>query len=183
MQSAVDIIGLCQTLQDEVGLARASYTEFTSCWAALLVILAERLRERSIRLRKTSEQGMRLLKHMSLGFYSADTEKSAIDSMETAIRRLDEGNRDQQFEKASPYGSMDSAYDRFRNWATIWKNESTKRPDLVSSSSAVGVEFSAPLDPSPFSALSSLQDFGWDPFPPSFPFEIGEDLVLSGANI
>ena len=47
IQSALEIINSCQMLQDTVGLARASYTEFTTCQAALLVILAQRVCERN----------------------------------------------------------------------------------------------------------------------------------------
>lgn len=183
MQSAIDIIDLCQTLHDEVGLARASYTEFTSCRAALLVILAQRLHERSTRLSKASEQGMKLLKHVSLGFYSADAEKSAIEAMETAVRRLSSGDRDQRFEQAGGYEAVDSAYDRFRNWATLWKSESARRSHLVSSSCAVNPDILPPLDPSTFSTFSPLQDLDWDPFSPPFPFELGDDLVISADNI
>lgn len=183
MQSAIDIIDLCQTLHDEVGLARASYTEFTSCRAALLVILAQRLHERSTRLSKASEQGMKLLKHVSLGFYSADAEKSAIEAMETAVRRLSSGDRDQRSEQAGGYEAVDSAYDRFRNWATLWKSESARRSHLVSSSSAVNPDILPPLDPSTFSTFSPLQDLDWGPFSPPFPFELGDDLVISADNI
>lgn len=120
---------------------------------------------------------------MSVGFYSADTEKSTVEAIETAIRRLEKGNQDQGSEKASPYGGMDSAYNRFRNWATLWKNEGVNRPAVVSSSSAISMEFPAPLEPESFSALSPLQNFGWGTFLPPFLIESGEDLDFSWFNI
>lgn len=188
VQSALDIVDLCQTLQDQAGLARASYTEFTSCRAALLVILAQRIYERNARLRKASEQGIELLRHMSLGFYAADSEKSAIQAMETAIqametaiRRLDDGSPS---DKPGPAGSNVSAYDRFRNWAMLWKNESNEKSDTVdSSSSGVNTELPAPIDPSSFSTLSPLQNFSWDLYSPFFALEAGDEFSFTGVDV
>ncbi|KIW66178.1 hypothetical protein PV04_08379 [Phialophora macrospora] len=183
VQSALDIIGLCQLLQDEAGLARASYTEFTTCRAALLVILAHRISDRSTRLRKVSEQGMDLLKHMSLGFYAADAEKAAIEAMETAIRRLDDESHHNPA-KSGASGSATSAYDQFRSWALLWRNEGSGDATSVGShASAINPNVAVTADPLNFTTLSPLQSFGWDINSPSFAFEFGDNFTLPSGDV
>lgn len=63
VQSAVRIIDLCQLLQDSVGLARVSYTGFSSCRAALLVLVAQRRTQSSERTCNALTRGMGLIRH------------------------------------------------------------------------------------------------------------------------
>lgn len=183
VQSALDILDLCQTLQDEAGLARASYTEFTSCRAALLVILAQRIHEQSARLRRASEQGIKLIKCMSVGFYAANADKSAIEAMETAIRRLDDGIGHQRVGKAGHSGTVGSAYDQFRNWALLWKNEAVGPTDSANpSSSTFTSDSSATIETPNFWNTSLPQDVGWEMYSPSLPFEVGEFAFMPEMN-
>ena len=163
VESALEIIALCQILQDEVGLARASYTEFTSCRAALLVILAQRIYAQSPRLRRASEQGINLLKHTSVGFYAAYADKSVIEAMERAVRRLDSGVGSQIVRRTDPPGSPNTAYKQFRNWAMLWKSEGTSQTgETQPSSSTFSTGFVDVLETPNFSDLSPLPDLGWD---------------------
>ena len=111
-------------LQDTVGLARASYTEFTTCQAALLMILAQRVCERSSCLKNASIKGIELLKHMAIGLYTASSDKSAIQAVQIAIERLDN-------QRAEKSGELRSAYDQFREWAMLWRREGTEHPASV----------------------------------------------------
>lgn len=175
IQSALSVVDLCQSLKNEGLLARASYTESTTCWAALLVILAQRMHERSARLRMASEQGLRLIKSMSRVIYGASAEKMAIEAMETALRRLDEGARTHQQANPIREGPVASAYDRFRSWAMLWKNDSGDVLDPSPSTvPAPPAELPVSLDAADFANLEPLQDLGWDMYSPSFPFEFGD---------
>ncbi|KAL5358531.1 fungal-specific transcription factor domain-containing protein [Aspergillus floccosus] len=118
VEAALEIIDLCRLLRDEAGLARASFTEFSSCRAALLVILAQSLTKRTERLREALEKGMGLIKIMSMGVGSARSAVSVIEALERAIRRLEEWSETQAPGSA---GMMESAYDRFKNWEMLWK--------------------------------------------------------------
>lgn len=183
VQNAIDIIELCQMLQDDAGLARASYTEFTSCRAALLVILAQRMQERSNRLRRASEQGLKLLKHMSLGFYSADAEKSQMEAMETAIRRLDHSNRDAGLHKAGPTETAGLAYHHFRNWVMLWKSEGSQQSGRGSpQSSAANTELQTHFDASIIPTLSQSQGTGWDMYLSHSEFELEDGFLFSPVN-
>ncbi|KAE8374717.1 hypothetical protein BDV26DRAFT_284045 [Aspergillus bertholletiae] len=128
VEAALEIINLCQLLRDESGLARASFTEFSSCRAALLVILAQSLTKRTERLREALEKGMVLIKIMSMGVGSARSAVSVIETLERAISRLEDWSERQAPENA---GSMESAYDRFKNWEMLWKT-GPMSPELVS---------------------------------------------------
>lgn len=178
VQSAIDIVDLCQMLEDEVGLARASYTEYTSCRAALLTILAQRIIERSVRLRKASEQGMQLLNRMALGVYSADSEKSQIHVMETAVRRLENSGRPQTSDQArTSTASMD--YEHFRNWAMLWRREDTvTTQSRTPQSNTVDEVLHEPVESFDSSTWSPLQDLGWDMSLPEMPFDFGDEFGL-----
>lgn len=124
VEAALEIVDLCQLLRDERGLARASFTEFSSCRAALLVIMAQSLTKHTDRLRAALQQGMGLIKTMSMGFGSARSAVGVIEALERAIRRLDASWSDsalaaQQRESA---GQAQSGYDRFKAWELLWKS-------------------------------------------------------------
>lgn len=119
VEAALEIIDLCRLLRDEAGLARASFTEFSSCRAALLVILAQGLTKRTERLGAALEQGISLIKIMSMGVGSARSAVSVIEALERAIRRLELWSETRQAQNNG--GSLESAYDRFKNWEMLWK--------------------------------------------------------------
>lgn len=177
VQSAINIISLCQTLHDEVGLSRASYTEFTSCHAALLVMLAQRIQDENANLRKVSKQGMLLLKHMSLGSYQDDSETFNIEAMELAIQRLDEriGHVDNPIPASSERSS--SAYNEFRKWASLWKSGT---PIDAGSSNHNAINMGSPSanNNAVLTPILPIQDLGWDAYLPISPFnfEYGLDF-------
>jgi len=118
VEAALEIVDLCRLLRDETGLARASYTEFSACRAALLVILAQSLTKRTERLKNSLAQGMGLIKIMSMGVGSARSAVIVIEALERAIRRLDNWSESQT--KVSPE-TLDSGYERFKSWEMLWK--------------------------------------------------------------
>lgn len=119
VEAALEIVDLCRLLRDETGLARASFTEFSSCRAALLVILAQSLTKRTERLREALDKGMGLIKIMSMGVGSARSAVSVIEALERAIRRLEDWSASQGGNQN--VGNAESAYDRFKNWEMLWK--------------------------------------------------------------
>lgn len=118
VEAALEIVDLCRLLRDETGLARASYTEFSSCRAALLVILAQSLTKRTERLKNALAQGMGLIKIMSMGVGSARSAVNVIVALERAIRRLEDWSESQA---QSRQDSLDSGYELFKNWEMLWK--------------------------------------------------------------
>ncbi|KAJ0426819.1 hypothetical protein BJY00DRAFT_271027 [Aspergillus carlsbadensis] len=116
IQSAIRIIELCQLLQDSVGLARISYTEFSSCRAALLALIAQRLNESSEPVSSALSRGMILIRQMCVGLESARSEVAVIEALERARQQLD--NRSSSSDRGStPSGS---GYGQFQQWAKLW---------------------------------------------------------------
>lgn len=123
VQGALDILATLQSLSDNVGLCRASYTEFSSCRAALLVILAECLNSgRSQRLRNSLDWGMVLIRQM-LGGTASQSEISYIESIEAAIRHLSSNEGERESTTASPSQSSSSAYAKFKDWTQSMKED------------------------------------------------------------
>ena len=155
VDAALEIVDLCRLLRDESGLARASFTEFSSCRAALLVILAQSLTKRTERLRESIDKGMALIKIMSMGVGSARSAVSVIEALERAIRRLEEWSVARGGNGSNP-GFVESAYDRFKNWEMLWKSgpltPSVSVPgpngqDHAASDSSVSTGIPMPLTP------------------------------------
>jgi hypothetical protein len=120
VQSALEIIEVLQHLAENFGLCRASYTEFSSCRAALLVILAESLHSgRTARLQEVLNRGMSLIRQMT-GGTSTQSEISYIESIQAAIDQWS-SNEKSCDQNASEGHSSTSAYATFKDWTQSMK--------------------------------------------------------------
>lgn len=155
VEGALEIVELCRLLRDETGLARASYTEFSSCRAALLVILAQSLTKRTERLRNALSQGMGLIKIMSMGVGSAKSAVSVIEALERAIRRLEDWSQSQA---QSHQDALDSGYELFKNWEMLWKTgplSPTTGNATPGHSNNIAAQFPPPIPTNHFSSTST----------------------------
>lgn len=122
IQGALDILATLQSLATNTGLCRASYTEFSSARAALLVILAESLNSgMSAELQDGLNRGMNLIRQM-VGGTSSQSEISYIESIEAAIRQL-ASNADAGNQEPFTALSSTSAYARFKDWTKSMKKD------------------------------------------------------------
>lgn len=121
VEAALSIIDTCKLLRSTIGLARASYTEFSACRAALLVIVTQCLRERTERLREALREGVAMIKVMSAGGESARSEASLIEVFERAVARLDAAAAADGEGGGADGGSGESEYARFKQWEILWK--------------------------------------------------------------
>lgn len=136
VQSALEILDTLQSLSDHTGLCRASYTEFSSCRAALLVLLAQQLnsQKRTKKLHNALTRGMILIRQMT-GGSSSESEISLIESLETAIHHLSSLEEGTNEDGDLPRGQgLASAYARFKNWTEMLKNDSSLRSPMEISS-------------------------------------------------
>lgn len=123
VQSALEILATLQSLSDNGGLCRASYTEFSSCRAALLVILAESLNSgRSPKLQNSLNQGMVLIRQM-LGGTASQSEISYIESIEAAVRHLSSTDDEAERTMTNPPETSTSAYAKFKGWTQSMKKD------------------------------------------------------------
>ncbi|SPN99868.1 related to C6 transcription factor (PrnA) [Cephalotrichum gorgonifer] len=118
--AALAVIDACKVLRGSVGLARASYTEFSACRAAVLVIVTQCLQERTEALRQSLRDGVAMIKIMSAGGESARSEASLIEVFERAILRL--------YAAAGVGSSAESDYARFKQWEMLWKISGSPGP-------------------------------------------------------
>ncbi|KAH8658488.1 C6 transcription factor [Xylariales sp. PMI_506] len=126
IEAAYQILDLCQLLNDHGGMARASYIEFSSCQAALLVFIAHSLNENTKRLRNCLANGMNLMRLMTRDVDLARSEFSIIELLERAISRLDAQSESQ----ARDLNQQLSGYEQFKSWAQLWKQQSPQaQPD------------------------------------------------------
>lgn len=143
VEAAMNVVILLRTLHETTGLARSSYTEFSSCRAALLVMLAQSVNgPQTPELKAAIELGMQLIRRMAAGNVSTQSETSVIEALEIAVRRLHEmmqaqqdhalvasadekqgGEAERGGEPGQVRGDVDagkSGYERFREWASLW---------------------------------------------------------------
>ena len=119
VDAALCIVDTCRLLQNTIGLARASYTEFSGLRVALLVILSQFLMKQGEgvdNLRQPLCEGMAMLKHMSTWGASARFDVSLIEAFEFAIARMEAK------ESSKPSSSQESNYDMFKKWELGWTN-------------------------------------------------------------
>jgi len=121
LASAKNVVSLSQTLHDKAGLARCSYTEFTSCSAATVAMLAQRMFAEDSSLKASCDNGVKLLKEMSVGIFSQSSERLTINALEMAARKLDEKN---SLSPTVPGGT----YSQYMSWAL----GHSKNPDPAS---------------------------------------------------
>ncbi|KAF4957296.1 hypothetical protein FGADI_3200 [Fusarium gaditjirri] len=114
INSAVTTIHLCQTLYDKSSLSKSSYTEFSSCCAAVLALVAKCVSDRSSSCKDACKKGMELLREISTGVFSTSGEKRTVEGLEIAFGRLNQAKRRDSTGKLDEDG-----YLQFRNWVAM----------------------------------------------------------------
>lgn len=179
VEGALETIRLLEVLHNVVGLARASYTEFSSCRAALLVICCQCLNEWTETLGTTLSRGLKLMKLMAVSIDSAKSELSVIQALEIAIRDLEARGKSKSQKERTPT----SQYDTFKSWARCWDPRSMDvdlsvdqariRPlneEITNQYQQNGNE--------PLPSVSNISEFGLENLLSSFPEEAGEFAAL-----
>ncbi|KAI7280415.1 hypothetical protein KC319_g318 [Hortaea werneckii] len=149
IDSAHQIIDLCREADSTIGLARASYVEFSSCRAAILLLLAHRLNQETATEREKVEVSIQLMRNMTWTNMSAKSETSVIVAIDEAIKRSNtdvDGNEDPAALTQSPYAS-------FLQWAT----EKRQQEKTVAS-----IEPAPPSEDS--GMIEVLESFDWSLF-------------------
>ncbi|KAM3484708.1 hypothetical protein MY8738_002027 [Beauveria namnaoensis] len=137
-EAALSVIDACRVISRSVGLARASYTEFSSCRAALLVITTQCLTQDTDRFRQALRDGVVMLKDMSSGSQSWHSEASLIEAFERAIASMNTRHPG----ASGTAGSEESDYAKFKKWEQMVQ----KHPSAPESTiSIVASEDMAPL--------------------------------------
>jgi hypothetical protein len=116
VEAALSIVETCRLLRATIGLARASYTEYGSCRAALLVLIAQCLQRPSEELREALREGIAMLREMSAAGDSARFDVALIEAFEAGVARM--------CAAAGAAGSPPEAdYEGFKKWEMLWQSE------------------------------------------------------------
>ena len=160
VRAALEIVDLCQLLHQRIGLARASYsTEFTSCRAAVLVLLARSLNDESPAIRNALSRGLHIVKIMSLGGGLATSESRVIEALEDAVKRL-EASQAPSISVEAPDADGGTEYDRFKEWEMLWKKTaSSDHPSVTASTPSKSAAETVSMAERPPAQIDEFLDF------------------------
>lgn len=168
LESALRIIKLCQLLQDTGGLARVSYTEFSSCRAALLALIAHSVNKQTNQIQKALSQGMNLIRQTCVGLESAESDIAVIEALERATQLLN--SRSDSEERMCANNS--SGYGRFKQWAKLWSSDASNSNMIIANEHVDFLQDQVLIEEPSFDGFSS-----------SFPYELnGFAQLLPSAN-
>ncbi|KAI4924478.1 hypothetical protein J4E85_007593 [Alternaria conjuncta] len=87
--AAKEVISTCQIMQTgDMGLAKSSYAEYSSCRASLLVLIAYSICYRTNEFANTLQVGLQAIREMASAGDSARSEVSLLETLEAALHRL-----------------------------------------------------------------------------------------------
>ncbi|KAK5807157.1 hypothetical protein VI817_001415 [Penicillium citrinum] len=168
LNAALRGIELCQILQDSVGLARVSYTEFSACRISLLALIAHSLNQPTAKISTALTQGMAIIRQICAGLESAKSEVAVIEALERARQRLYSTHNTEE----SPLEPPTSVYDQFQEWAKLWRID-----PLLENTAGSPHGMSPPVETQPNPSVPSF-----DGFFSSFPDELCEFTTIPGLN-
>ncbi|KAF5671993.1 hypothetical protein FHETE_3865 [Fusarium heterosporum] len=167
IKAATEALDICQQLRSSgVGLARASYPEYSACRASLLVLIAYSIRNFSGQFHKSLCEGLDMIRELSAAGESARSEVALIESLERALARLHAGPPPHD-EGSHSHGQPGSEYEAFRRWVANLAGKNVHDATTSAASDAPGsqAEIDAVSDwPLNLDALSNMDFFsGCDP--------------------
>lgn len=126
--AAKEVISTCQIMQTgEMGLAKSSYAEYSSCRASLLVLIAYSICYRTNEFANTLQVGLQAIREMASAGDSARSEVSLLETLEAALHRLHMFNPiTTQPAITEANNSGEEGYNGFFNWYK--KAESSANP-------------------------------------------------------
>ncbi|RDW77704.1 hypothetical protein BP6252_05757 [Coleophoma cylindrospora] len=130
IKAAQDAIDSCRALRDNRGLARASYIEYSSCRASLLVLIAHSIQDQSDHYQTYLKDGLDMIRDMSTAGDSARSEVILLETLERAVARLHYNGTGKPGTKGSDNtsSSLASGYDHFKHWESILKSTGVVNP-------------------------------------------------------
>jgi hypothetical protein len=120
VKAANEVISICHVLQTGVmGLAKSSYAEYSSCRAALLVLIAYSICYRTNEFSSTLQKGLDAIREMASVGDSARSEVCLLETLEAALHRLHVFDPTPHRPTITgPKSSAQEGYEGFLNWYT-----------------------------------------------------------------
>lgn len=127
--AAKEVITICHDLQTGgMGLAKSSYTEYSSCRASLLVLIAYSICYRTNEFANTLQRGLDAIREMASVGDSARSEVCLLETLESALHRLHVFDPiPTEPEVTAAKDPAEDGYEGFVNWYTRLGGSSTSR--------------------------------------------------------
>lgn len=127
--AAKEVISICHDLQNGgMGLAKSSYTEYSSCRASLLVLIAYSICYRTNEFSNTLRRGLDAIREMASVGDSARSEVCLIETLESALHRLHVFDPiPTQPKVTAAKDPAEDGYEGFVNWYTRLGGSSNSR--------------------------------------------------------
>lgn len=160
IEAATEALGTLQHLRDSgAGLARASYIEYSSCRASLLVLIAYSIQSFSERYRTLLYKGLEMIREMSAAGESAQSEVSLIETLERALARLHTGVQQSHQGDMALSERPISDYEAFKHWGARLRGN----VGLEAANLAVGPPTGQDSDPGPLSSqIAGSYNYSYD---------------------
>jgi hypothetical protein len=123
--AAEEAIDLCHAIQTgDLGLTRSSYVEYSSCRAALLVLIAYSIFYRTNKFSARLQRGLDAIREMALTGDSARSEISLLETLEAALHNLHVFDRAAEASAAeSGSAERDTIRDDYEGFVKWYKNQ------------------------------------------------------------
>ncbi|KAK5105866.1 hypothetical protein LTR62_001953 [Meristemomyces frigidus] len=139
VDAAKEAITMCHAMQTgSLGLARSSYVEYSSCRAALLVLIAYSICYHTNEFAVVLQNGLRAMREMASASESARSEVSLLETLESSLRRLRESKQ--------PPGNImvllepvQESYEGFADWYKNRSKTAGVTPTTLGSEGAQGI--------------------------------------------
>jgi hypothetical protein len=123
--AAEEAIDMCHAMQTgDLGLTRSSYVEYSSCRAALLVLIAYSIFYRTNQFSARLQRGLDAIREMALTGDSARSEISLLETLEAALHHLRVFDRASEASVAgSENAERDTIRDDYEGFVKWYKNQ------------------------------------------------------------
>ncbi|KAK7923796.1 fungal specific transcription factor [Apiospora marii] len=114
LSAATEAIEICHTMRTgPMGLTRSSYVEYSSCRAAMLVLLAYSIRDRTKVHGAILQRGLDAIRDMAYAGDSARSEVQLIETLEAALQHMNAFTSPAQYTPRTPQTVPEEGYEGF----------------------------------------------------------------------
>ncbi|KAK8875325.1 hypothetical protein PGQ11_005839 [Apiospora arundinis] len=117
VSAATEAIDICHAMRTgPMGLTRSAYVEYSSCRAAMLVLLAYSIRDRTKEHGAVLQRGLDALRDMAYAGDSARSEVQLIETLEAALQHMNAFASPVQPTPKTPQNGPEEGYEGFMSW-------------------------------------------------------------------
>lgn len=117
LSAATEAIEICHTMRTgPMGLTRSAYVEYSACRAAMLVLLAYSIRDRTKVHGAVLQRGLDAIRDMAYAGDSARSEVQLIETLEAALQHMNAFTSPAQYIPKTPQAVPEEGYEGFMSW-------------------------------------------------------------------